>query len=92
MRSLGDGKGDKVLVGTGRQDAIEPGLLVRVAGSGEGGARELFGVESERGLLGGIAVGWECAFTMLEGCRTRECDYLPQLRFPCSCQSHSSDP
>jgi len=91
MRSLGDGKGGKVLVGARRQDPVEPGLLVRVAGSGEGCAGELLGVESERGLLGGIAVSWERAFAALESSRIGECDYLLQLRFPCSCRSHSSD-
>ena len=33
---LGDGKGDKVLVGAGGEDAVEPGLLVFGAGGGEG--------------------------------------------------------
>ena len=91
MRSLGDGEGDKVLVGAGREDAIEPRLLVRVAGSGEGCAGEFLGVETERGLLGGIAVGREGAFTGLESCRVRNHEYLLQLRFPCSCRSHSSE-
>jgi hypothetical protein len=40
------GGGGEGRVGAGGQDAVEPGLLVFVARGGEGGARELFGVEA----------------------------------------------
>lgn len=36
------------------QDAIQPGLLVLVAGRREGGSGELLGVEAVGGLLGGV--------------------------------------
>ena len=57
MGSLGDGEGNKVLVGAGGKDAVEPGLLVFVAGGGEGGAGEFFGVEAKGGFLWGVAEG-----------------------------------
>jgi hypothetical protein len=59
-----------------------------VAGGGEGCARELFGVEAEGRLLGGVAVGWQCSFSPLErdgGIGVSRGRYLLQLRFPCSC-------
>ena len=44
---------------SGREDAIEPGLLVMGTGSGEGGARELFGVETIRRFLWGVGADRE---------------------------------
>lgn len=37
-----------------RDNPVDPGLLVLVAGSCEGGSGELFGVEAVRGFLGGV--------------------------------------
>lgn len=48
-------------VGAGGQDAVEPGLLVFVARRGEGGARELFGVEAEGRFLRGVMADGESA-------------------------------
>lgn len=51
--------GVEVGVRSGREDAIEPGLLVMGTGSGEGGARELFGVETIRWFLWRVGADWE---------------------------------
>jgi len=51
----------KGCVGGGGEDAVEPGLLVFVPGGGEGGAGELFGVETVGGLLGAVCTYGEGA-------------------------------
>lgn len=45
----------------GRQDTVQPCLLVLVAGSCEGGAGELLGVETVWWLLGGVLADGEGA-------------------------------
>lgn len=44
-----------------RQDAVQPCLLVLVAGGCEGGSGELLGVEAVGGLLGGVLADGEGA-------------------------------
>jgi len=54
-----DGEGGEVVMCAGGENAVEPGLFVFVAGGGEGCAGEFFGVETEGGFLGRVAVGWK---------------------------------
>ena len=51
--------GVEVGVRSGREDAVEPGLLIVSTGGGEGGAGELFGVETIRRFLWGVGADRE---------------------------------
>lgn len=55
------GRGLVGRVGARRQDAVQPGLLVLVAGSCEGGSGELLGVKAIGRLLGGVLADVESA-------------------------------
>jgi hypothetical protein len=48
-------------MGARREDSVEPGLFVLVAGGGECCAGEFLCIKSKGGFLRGIAVGWEGA-------------------------------
>lgn len=54
---------------SGREDAVEPSLLVVGAGGGEGSAGELFSVETIRWFLWGVGADWESS---LDGLRPLE--------------------
>jgi hypothetical protein len=45
-----------------REDAVEPGLLVLVAGGCESCSREFFGVKTERWFLRRIAIRWKGSY------------------------------
>lgn len=55
------GRGLVRRVGARRQDAVQPGLLVLVAGGCEGGSGELLGVEAVGRLLGRVLADGEGA-------------------------------
>ena len=57
MRSLRNGKRDKVLMCARGKNTVKPGLFVLVPRGGESCAGEFFSVQSEGGLLRGISVG-----------------------------------